>query len=545
MLACLSEAQAYRRASRRVRHTQQGLLKQIVTRNSDTSFGKRHRFASIQSIRDYQRAVPLSKYEDYAPSIERIARGEQNVLTSEPIDLLEPTSGTISGEKLIPYTAALRRSFQRAIRVWIGDLFSNRPSVRRGKAYWSISPLGALGRTTPSGIPVGFDDDTAYLAGFERRLLARTLAVPPEVALCTSVESAQYATLFFLLRCPCLSLISIWSPTFLTELLICLRVHRDQLCEDVERGEIAADHAKSLPSRLTDSFGSQCARAHELRRILTNPETDTWPKQIWPQLSMVSCWADGPSSGYAERLRRIVSGVEIQPKGLLATEAIVSIPLLSQPGAALAVRSHFYEFQSADSMGTTQETETVLADELRLGKQYQVIVTTGGGLYRYQLMDQVEVVGFYAQTPLLRFMGKCDDVTDLVGEKLSAAHVQTVLGQAIKTHGLSPTFIELVARPGDKPCYLLRLVDGNLATDERRQADLCESVDRGLRSNPGYRYARDLGQLGQPRIVTLCQDQADDYCTTRTTKSLQAGMRHGNIKPSILSKSDNSDANLV
>src|SRR6266852_4437688 len=70
-----------------------------------------------------------------------IAAGEPNVLTRDPVLLLEPTSGSTGGEKLIPYTASLRREFQRAVAAWIGDLFRQRPAVRRGRAYWSLSPV--------------------------------------------------------------------------------------------------------------------------------------------------------------------------------------------------------------------------------------------------------------------------------------------------------------------------------------------------------------------------------------------------------------------
>ena len=47
-----------------------------------------------------------------------------------------------------------------------------------------------------------------------------------------------------------------------------------------------------------------------------------------------------------------------------------------------------------------------LAHELERGRTYSVVVTTGGGLYRYRLGDLVNVVGFEAGCPLLRFVGR-------------------------------------------------------------------------------------------------------------------------------------------
>src|SRR4029077_18666624 len=107
-------------------------------------------------------------------------------------------------------------------------------------SYWSISPLAHVGRRTTGGIPIAFDDDTAYLSVVERGFVRATMVVPAEVALCPSIAAARYATLFFLLRAGDLSLISIWSPTFLTEMLETLWVEWETLCEDIAVGRITA-----------------------------------------------------------------------------------------------------------------------------------------------------------------------------------------------------------------------------------------------------------------------------------------------------------------
>jgi hypothetical protein len=71
---------------------------------------------------------------------------------------------------------------------------------------------------------------------------------------------------------------------------------------------------------------------------------------LWPALRLLSCWADGPAAGYAERVSAaLFSDVRLQPKGLLATEAFVSLPMAGADGGVLAVRSHFFEFLPLDS----------------------------------------------------------------------------------------------------------------------------------------------------------------------------------------------------
>ena len=132
--------------------------------NRDTWFGVRHGFDRIATLHAYQQRVPPATYADFDAADSSASRREKpNVLTAEPVTLLEPTSGTTGGEKLIPYTAGLRRQFQRGVAAWIADLFCRRPAVRRGRAYWSISPALGPPRTSPGGMPIGFADDAEYL----------------------------------------------------------------------------------------------------------------------------------------------------------------------------------------------------------------------------------------------------------------------------------------------------------------------------------------------------------------------------------------------
>src|SRR5262249_52373881 len=115
MLRCAREAHAFRRATGRVAQTQAALLRKIISQNQDTQFGRQHGFEQIRDPGRYQRQIPLSTYESYATPIEQIAAGQANILTKDRVELLEPASGTTGGEKLIPYTAGLRRQFQRGV----------------------------------------------------------------------------------------------------------------------------------------------------------------------------------------------------------------------------------------------------------------------------------------------------------------------------------------------------------------------------------------------------------------------------------------------
>jgi hypothetical protein len=534
MAACYREARAYERDANDVLRAQAKVLASIVRRSRDTWFGRQHGFASIRNWRDYQKAVPISTYDDYRAAIERIAGGEQNVLSSDSVRLLEPTGGSTSGEKLIPFTSPLQRSFHRAIRLWIWDLYSQRPAVRRGRVYWSITPPVRVDRRTTGGIPIGFESDSQYLSRWEKYLVQKTTILPPEVVSAPSIAMAQYATLFHLLRARDLSLISVWSPTFLTVLFQVLSANWEALVHDVANGRITFEARGSFPLA-GRQYRPLASRADELRSIFRNASNPAYcAREVWPLLAMVSCWADGPSLVHTNSLRNYLGGVEIQPKGLLATEAFVSVPRLACAAAALAIRSHFFEFLPASATADTDEPQPLLARELAVGEHYRVVVTTDGGLYRYQLHDEIEVVGFHRDVPLMRFVGKIDAISDLVGEKLHAAHVQAVLQRAYLQFSLWPTFSQLRPQQLAPPGYVLQLVASGIEHDSLLVTRLRETIECGLDANPGYRYARAMGQLQPLQIEVLDQRAADKIMEGGIAASVAAGHRLGDIKPMTL-----------
>jgi GH3 auxin-responsive promoter len=508
LAGCLREAARFRRAARDVRREQERLLRELLRTNQDTEFGRRHGFDRIASVRDYQARVPVRSYDDYETDISRIAAGHHGVLTSERVRLLEPTSGSASATKLIPYTRSLQRQFQRGINAWIADLFVRNPGLMRGQAYWSVSPVMRPQTRTVGGLPIGFDDDAAYVGGWRRVLVDAVMAAPASLRRTHDIEAFQYRTLLSLVRSDSLRLISIWNPAFLSVILDRMPARAESFLRDL-RG---APH-----------------RARVVRAALDAPTVSERHARLWPRLRLISCWADANAAGPAAQLAQWFPQARVQPKGLIATEGFVSLPLIGHEGAALSIRSHFFEFAPIDSTGGADERSPLMAHELESGRRYTVIMSTGGGLYRYRLNDVVEVIGHMEECPLLRFAGKHEYVSDWFGEKLHEVHVAAVLREAA-TQGV-PAFAILACDRELSPAAYVAYVEST--ADDATLSAMAETIEGGLRRNFHYDYARLLGQLGPVRIF-----RAEEAARSYLTHAVAAGQRAGDVKPLALDRRD-------
>jgi hypothetical protein len=505
--SCLRGWLRFQRAAEHAEETQTSLLLNYLRTNANTEYGRLHQFESITSPKQFQKQVPLTTYDVYTEYIERIGEGQPSILTTDPVRMFELSSGSTAASKLIPYTHSLKAEFQRGIDAWIYNLYTNIPELQRGPAYWSITPLVDGKRFTSGGIPIGFESDSAYLGLFGKLLVDSVMAVPNAVKNISNVDSFRYVTLLCLLRQPNLRLISIWNPTYLNLLLAPLAEWWESLLSDIERGTVSR---QDVELRFTPK--------PELSRHLKKLDSADYAS-IWPHLHLISCWMDGASVPYARQLEEMFLHVRLQRKGLLATEAFVSVPIIGVEGSVLSINSHFFEF-------INDSGEPLLAHQIQKGKTYSVVVTTGGGFYRYQLQDVIEVIGHWKQTPRIRFVSKADHISDWFGEKLEERFVANVLENVFEAHHISPVFAMLAPENNDNHFrYVLYLENDdcgkNLATD----------LDKALRENFHYDYCRKLGQLAEAQVIHVTRG-AKSYlyaCQAR-------GQKLGNIKPSMLQK---------
>ncbi|MDO5623836.1 MAG: GH3 auxin-responsive promoter family protein [Pseudomonadota bacterium] len=375
-------------------------------------------FGSPATLADYRARVPLCSHDDMAPWIARaLAPGARDVLFAGAPVGCERTGGSTSGPKLIAYSAAGLQDAQRALLPWLADLAQRH--ALSGTAYFATSPatraperVGAL----PLGLP-----DGAWLGPQAGAVLAARSAVPLEVGALTDVAEWRHQTLAHLRAAQDLELISVWSPTFLLTLL------------------------DDLPDAAA----------------------------LWPRLKLVSCWASGASARYIPALAERLPHARIQPKGLLATEGVVTVP--DAHDLPVLTRHGFFEFAQGDSL--------YLADELRVGESYEVVLTNANGLYRYRLGDHLRCTGFtLAGDPLLELQGRLSLASDLVGEKLTESFAADCLHPI---QGFAMLIADADATP---PAY-------RLVCEHPPAPTALAAVEAALQRNPQYAYARRMGQL--------------------------------------------------
>jgi hypothetical protein len=531
-LASLPAAARFSDALGKVERTQTALLMANLRRNAGTEYGRRHGFARIASVREFQERVPLVSYDDLQPMVQRMAAGEADVLIPGRPTAFIPTSGSTAATKLIPYNRALRYEFQEGIATWIAGMFHTYPWIVGGHAFWSVSPVTRRNHRTPGGIAVGYDDDAEYLHPVIARLLARAMAVPSSVARISEMDAFRYISLAFLLGASDLRFISVWNPTFLMLLLSRLMEWSESLVRDLSQGTLTppGDTPSGIPDQLRAQFTPVPRRAREIEAALGRDSAQCF-SALWPQLSVISCWTAAAAAGPAGQLQQLFPGVRLAPKGLLATEGLVSFPLAKRHGNALAVRSHFFEFLPLD--GGAIRT----AWQVERGRTYQVVLTTGGGLYRYQLGDIVRIDDFVGTCPLIEFLGRHGRVSDLCGEKLHEGHVTATIRAAAERFRLPLGFALLAPEVGDGSAGYTLFFTCDTADDEQRWKQFAREVERGLHENTHYDYCRRLGQLAPMRYLPLTLSTTQAFAIYDEVM-LSRGLRAGDIKPANLDTSD-------
>ena len=493
-------ARRFDRALKDPIHAQQQVLENIVQDLKETEYGV---FYNVNNISDFKKSIPLVNYDDISHWMQRQREEEGSIMVASNVALYEKTSGSTGPHKYIPYTMALRRSFTRMFLLWAHNLIANVDGLGKGKFYFSVSPNFDEERLTERGVPVGLENDADYLGAVWRRVLSPFMLADQSLGKIRDPDTFKQALCFSLLSCAELETISVWNPSFLTLVL-----------------QWITDNRELVLNHMGDSID------HD-RKLALESETIDW-QRVWPKLKLISCWADANAEPLAEKLRESFPDIIIQGKGLLATEAPMTIPMMNVKGGVPLVTETYFEFLREDEKNKDfSASDLITLADLEAGQRYEIVVSQRGGLYRYRMGDQVEVVGKINNTPTLKFVGRNNRTSDLVGEKMNESFVRDVI-QSLPIERVSFQSLMAARNPIDRYVLILDTEVGDVSRIETMLED-------GLQKSYHYRHARALGQLSTAKVVVVSaiENIISDH-------SLESGKSLGNMKQNYLMLSDSN-----
>lgn len=485
-------------ATREPAREQSSRLLDIISRNKRTAFGVERGFADIKSVKDFRERVPVRTYDGFEPYIRRMRAGERGVLTTEEPLIFARTSGTTSSPKFIPVTPSFYEDFSRTQKMWQLKMVADHREMLRGKILSVMSP--EVEGYTECGIPYGAMSGHAYNNQYA---ITRKLQAVPCEALCVSDFELKYYLILRLALEQNVTALAAINPSTIMLLMKKLNAYAPELARDIAVGEISQgfDIDPRLRARLKERLRPNRKRAREIEAMAAGdgPIRGT---DVWRNLSLIITWQGGTASFFLKDFPEYFPGVPVRDMGFMATEGYFSIPLRSGvPNGLLAVTGHFFEFFEVGPAGGRAE-EALGCEELEAGKQYYVVITTSGGLYRYDICDIVEVVGFHNRTPVIVFKQKGGNVLSITGEKVTEAQVTEAMGAAIASPAATIEGFMVNVRLGDPPTYVLAAETAE--SDRRSLAELLMRFDNELRlRNVEYAAKRVSQRLGDPALCIL------------------------------------------
>ncbi|MFF8974801.1 GH3 auxin-responsive promoter family protein [Streptomyces sp. NPDC014995] len=478
---------------------QRRVLTDLLEFNSRTAYGRRHGFDRIRTLDDYRRAVPLQTYADLEPYIERAAAGEPDVLTADRPAVFFTSSGSTGAHKKIPVTPRFMRTtfFPFYYAAW-APLIEHFPDVLAHPAAvlnLKHDPVAAP-PTTASGRPHVGASQVDFGETFGEPLSAEPGTGAPWATLPVPVAAGDHTEKMYLrlrlavehdVRC----VIGI-NPAMVAALPYQLRLWWPRILKEIHDGTLGGlPHGSPNP-----------ARAAELEQLADRHGT-VRPAHVWPRMRALFCWTTAVASLYLPRLREeFGTHVTALPAPVAASEGPVAVPLDRHPTAgSLVVTASVYEFADADA-DLTADTPTLRPHELEAGRDYHVVFSHVGGLYRYAVGDVVRVVDHQGGVPRLEYTGR-GVRSDHAGERLRDAQVIRALSAALAATGLELRNAACRVTTAARPAYAFAVAP--LTPWSREESERFTGLlDQALgRESPGYRAARADGRLAAPELLLL------------------------------------------
>jgi len=463
---------------------QEEWFEQLISIADRTEWGKKYGYKSITSLDHFRERVPIQSYDTLKPYIERMLKGERNVLWPSEIRWFAKSSGTTSDRsKYIPVSEeALEECHFKGGKDLLTIYFNNQPNSQMftGK----ILTLGGTHQASQLSPDTSFGDLSAVL----------------------------------------MKNLPLWAEFHRTP-------HLDiALLDDFEEKIEKMAHA-TKDVNVTSLSGVPTWNILLFKRIL-----DITGKknllEVWPNLEMYFHGAVN-FTPYREQFRKLIPGDDMYYlENYNASEGFFGIQDTSDHGEMLLMLDYgiFYEFLPLELIHQ-QNPPTLTLDEVELGKNYALIISTNAGLWRYMIGDTIRFTSLYPFR--IQVTGRTKHYINAFGEELIIDNAERALAEAcrltdaiIRDYTAAPIYFngdesgahEWIIEFEKEPCHFDRFVDIldetlrriNSDYDAKRYKDMALRRPQVRKAPDGtfFTWMKEKGKLGgQHKVPRLANNR--------------------------------------
>lgn len=381
---------------------QDELFRKLIQAAAHTEFGRKYRFSEIQNYEQYCDRVPVHSYEKIFPYIDRLMRGEQNLLWPSEIKWFSKSSGTTNARsKFIPVSQeALEDCHFKGGKDLLSIYVNNFPDTHLfdGKGL-AVGGSHQINEYDPSA--------TSYY-GDVSAVIMRNLPHWAQIIRTPSLETA---------------LMGNWE-------------------EKIEK--MARETARV---NVTNIAGVPTWTTLLIQRIV-QLEGKSNILEVWPQLEVFFHGAVS-FKPYRSLFKSIIPSNEMRYwETYNASEGFFGIQDLSDRDEMLLMLDYgiFYEFVPVEELEKEFPKAVTLAG-VEIGKNYALIISTNAGLWRYNIGDTVK---FTSTSPYrIKISGRTKHYMNAFGEEVIVENAETAIAKACEMTGAemsnftaAPVFLE-------------------------------------------------------------------------------------------------------
>ncbi|KAI4897218.1 hypothetical protein NFI96_015297, partial [Prochilodus magdalenae] len=511
-----------------IQQVQEETLLRRLRQNGNTLYGRQYGFSSIKDSGEFRRRHPVTVYDHYRESVERVAAGEENVLTKEKPLILAMTSGTSGSSNMLLSTKDTSTDFfLQGVRVCVDAMrkaFPSSVSLQRTlKLFYSPTV-----RHSEGGIPIRPNSSTP--SSSKHLLYLYTTPAPAFQVL--NEKDALYLHLLFALKDRHVGTIEANFCSTVFYAFRALEERWEELVNDIECGRLSTSLELDGGVRLAleKLLEPDPSRAAELRSQFSDGFQGV-ALRVWPHLHLVLTVDSGSNQIYGELLRQhYCKDLPFYSPFYAATEGLIGVnlwPLQESRRYLLCPRSMFCEFLPEESLDS-EEINTLLMHQVEEGKNYELVITNAAGLYRYRIGDIIKVVGFHNQCPVVEFLYRRGQMLSVRGEKVTEALFLGALKKAVALwpgaklldYCCAESGILGDSSGGAQPHYQVFLeLKGirNLTEEQRYKLDCCLQADSAV-----YRSFRIKGSIGPMRVQLVSQGAFEELKGHMTSSNISS-----------------------